>query len=128
MFVGRTPAGERKGGTATYIRKASKNIEPIGTQTAELNGRMMAVPVNILGHKTRLVNLYLDSKPAGRRGNISRIRTQELTQRTDIIAGDFNCVEDVNMDVTHQWYANIGGSELAALFAQRGASTYARYS
>ena len=67
-------------------------------QQHDSDGRLVVVDIDMNGHQYRLINVYAPNNPAERRIFLNRLEVYLAVGRDCVIGGDWNFVEDVNLD------------------------------
>ena len=121
----RVSANKRNGGAAVFVSLGNgSTVETTGGARCALDGRVVAVPVKILGTQTRIVSVYAPAQPRERKNFLVKMREQRVLKKGDLVMGDFNCVPDTNLDVKYPHgcgtYPNLHSKANEALMSDMG--------
>ena len=115
--------GDPESGVAIAIRMERKDIV-VDSAVVAISGRLIILKVTIGTETASLASIYLNAQLSKRQEEIQLMHASaDITPRT-ILAGDFNCVENVSRDTKSKQgagpYNNIGGRPLARALAAHG--------
>ena len=83
-------------GTAILV---SKNF--VGTVSPVYisdDGRLVSLDVDYFGSQLRVISVYAPNIPADRKFFLSRLSNHFSVSRHNIVGGDFNCVDSIELD------------------------------
>ena len=61
-------------------------------------GRLICLDLSMAGSKIRIINVYAPNNPAGRNQFINNLQNYLMTSKEIILGGDFNCIENLELD------------------------------
>ena len=112
-------------GVAICILADSRSVTiPEGaTLTTIIPGRAISLRCNINEEGVTIANLYAPANPTKRKQFYKTLTENKKLPKNTIVGGDFNCVDDVNLDTqknTGNQYANNAYREWKSYAAQQG--------
>jgi exonuclease III len=116
-----------KSGVAIAVWQDSRNVTPIVASARSLiPGRYLTMSCNILGTIQDVSSVYLSAQARERKAHIHTIKKSKIFKDHAIIGGDFNCVENTDLDILYpaegggSTYANASGKLFSMLVAECG--------
>jgi len=111
---------------AIAVRSDSQHVSPIiASARSIIKGRYITMTCVINNTEQEFSSVYLSAQAPERKKQLHTITKSKIFKEHAIIGGDFNCVENVDLDVRYpaegsSTYANASGQTLARVIAESG--------
>jgi hypothetical protein len=122
-----TRSDPSSGVAAIPVRNDSKNVSPIVASARSIVASRYITMTCKINNNTdqEFSSVYLSAQAPARKKQLHTIAKSKILMEHAIVGGDFNCVENVNLDVRYpaqggSTYANASGQTLARLIAESG--------
>ena len=102
-------------GVATLVRKNLNSI--VNNFHHDFFGRLLYIDISINNNSFRMINVYCPNNPRERKDFISDLDQCLSVNKLIVLAGDFNCVENTQLDKNDpdSPYGTVGAAEISSL-------------